>query len=203
MAVLYSANNFSVVVASSINSTATSLDVVSAAGAPDTPFSLTGGSEIMYVSAVVGNTLTISRGQEGSVAIAHTAGDTLENRLTAGQANDYLPEEGSDANGRYRKWADGTLECWLSRAVAVGDLTAGTKTRTWTFPVGAVFTSGSAYVLHAQLAVANATDLGRFTKIAPIRSSGRLGTSCTFYYIIATNFGSAGSEELYAIGRWI
>ena len=48
-----------------------------------------GNREIVKVTARVGNTLTVQRGQEGTQARAFTAGSKVSHRLTAGTLNDF------------------------------------------------------------------------------------------------------------------
>jgi hypothetical protein len=68
---------------SSINNSVTSLDVVSAASFPTSGiFSILIGTEIMKVTAVSGTTFTVVRGQEGTSAASHTAGDAVDGTLT-------------------------------------------------------------------------------------------------------------------------
>lgn len=88
---LYS-NNFSTTLASGISAVDTSFDVASAAGLPTLAagdyFHLTidDGSfiEIVRVDAVVGNTLSVQRGQESTVQRVFASGSTVELRVTAG-----------------------------------------------------------------------------------------------------------------------
>jgi len=90
------ANNAESVLASSINSTQTSVVVQSGQGAlfpvisgADyffvTVANTLGQKEIMRVTARVADTLTVIRGQEGTTARAYTAGDYIGNQVTAGQ----------------------------------------------------------------------------------------------------------------------
>lgn len=79
------ANNATSVLASSIGSSDTSLTVTTG-----TPFSSSGNfrivvdSEIMLVTARSTNTLSITRGQEGTIAVAHTSGTNVTQIVTAG-----------------------------------------------------------------------------------------------------------------------
>lgn len=43
----------------------------------------------------------------------------MGNTIIPNLAVDYVIEEGSNANGYYRKWANGTLECWQRTTVNV------------------------------------------------------------------------------------
>lgn len=51
--------------------------------ATDGEFRVQVGTELMLVSAVAGNDLTVTRGIEGTTAATHTAGDPIDARLTA------------------------------------------------------------------------------------------------------------------------
>lgn len=85
-------NNFSATLASGISAIDTSFDVTSAAGLPvlgaGDYFHLTidDGSfiEIVRVDAVVGNTLSVQRGQESTVQRVFASGSAVELRVTAG-----------------------------------------------------------------------------------------------------------------------
>ncbi len=86
------ANNYTNTLAADVTSaTATSISVTSAAGLPALPV-LTGanelatpiivGSEIMYVTAIATNTLTVLRGQEGTTAATYAAGTPVNQIVT-------------------------------------------------------------------------------------------------------------------------
>jgi hypothetical protein len=87
-------NNGFAILASSINSSVTTIPVVDATGLPDAPFRATlldsdyNPVEIIEVQGKSGNNLTsVLRGQEGTVAASHDSGVRLENRLTAEVVN--------------------------------------------------------------------------------------------------------------------
>lgn len=82
------ANNWETTLDGGINDAVTSVAVVDATGHPTEPFKITVEKEIMNVTNVAGNTLTVVRGQEGTVAAAHDSGAVVENRLTAEVQND-------------------------------------------------------------------------------------------------------------------
>ena len=91
MAVKFS-NNGKTTLASGITNSATSITVNDGSVFPslsgsDTFFmtleDTSGNTEIVSVSAVSSNTLTVTRAQEGTTARAFSAGDKAENRLTA------------------------------------------------------------------------------------------------------------------------
>lgn len=79
-------------IASSINSSVGTMSVSNYSGYPTAPFWIivdrdTASSELMEVTAVVGTTLTISRGQGGTVAASHSAGAKVEHVIPAGVAS--------------------------------------------------------------------------------------------------------------------
>ena len=97
MAVKFS-NNGKTTLASGITNSATSITVNDGSVFPslsggDTFFmtleDTSGNMEIVSVSAVSSNTLTVTRAQEGTTARAFSAGDKAENRLTAAGLNSF------------------------------------------------------------------------------------------------------------------
>jgi hypothetical protein len=66
-----------------LSSGATSVIVTSVTGFPAANFRILIGSEIMLVTAIAGNTLTIARGQDLTTAASHTDGSTVTHVLTA------------------------------------------------------------------------------------------------------------------------
>jgi hypothetical protein len=79
---LLAKNNISTTLSSSMLAGDSVAVVVSSSGwAANMPASV--DSEIMFVTAVAGNVLTVSRGCEGTSAAAHAAGRTVANRPTA------------------------------------------------------------------------------------------------------------------------
>lgn len=87
-------NSYHTTLSQSINASATSFDVADVSGAPTPPFALTfvdehgEGLEVVYVTGISGDTLTVQRGKEGTSGMSHGAGRVLENRLTAGMWQD-------------------------------------------------------------------------------------------------------------------
>src|SRR5690625_2645363 len=83
--------------------------------------------EIMRVTNVGGNTLTVQRAQEGTTAQSHDAGSIVENNFTAGtykalvdELKDikekivYVVEKNTTENGTCVRYSDGTQYCWGS-----------------------------------------------------------------------------------------
>ena len=106
-------------------------------------------------------------------------------------------ERGSNANGEYTKYADGTLECWLNlppssqactTAMSGGFRSAGI---TWVYPAG--FVGNAAVVTGAPSDLLSAS-------VAPY-SAGI--ASCAFVFVTVTSQAAAErGARLRAIGRW-
>ena len=60
-----------------------------------------GDLEVVKVTAVSSNTLTVTRAQEGTTAIAFASGDKAENRLTAGGLNDVSTQADTNTDTTY------------------------------------------------------------------------------------------------------
>lgn len=79
------ANNASTTLNGALNNSSTSVAVTNGA-----PFSQSGtfrvivDSEIMIVNSIAGNTLSVSRGQEGTTAVSHLSGAVITQIVTAG-----------------------------------------------------------------------------------------------------------------------
>lgn len=82
--------------AAGITSGATSFDVADGSVLPDTPFPLTVDDEQMLVTAVSSDTLTVTRGFNGTTAAAHSSGAVADAQIMAG-----VPCKVSIFNERY------------------------------------------------------------------------------------------------------
>ena len=103
-------NNAKTTLSSAVTSSATSITV-----ADGSVFPSISGSEYFYVTledasqnieiikvtAVSSNTLTVTRGQESTTARAFASGDKAENRLTAGGLNDVATQADTDTDTTY------------------------------------------------------------------------------------------------------
>lgn len=79
------ANNFETFLTSGITDTDTEITVDDSTGAPDAPFRLRIDElELIQVNSVSGNTFTVERGVEGTLAVAHSIGAKVELTWTAG-----------------------------------------------------------------------------------------------------------------------
>ncbi|WP_312903865.1 hypothetical protein [Stutzerimonas nitrititolerans] len=108
-------------------------------------------------------------------------------------------ERGSNTNGEYIRWADGTQECW--RVVGgIGSWTAGlTLNRPWTFPATFANTSAMfAYHSHQSAAGADISSSGWDTWVHALTTSGaEFGVKNT------GAVAQSGSTQMqYAKGRW-
>jgi hypothetical protein len=109
MAVVFS-NNAASTIQSGINSSATSVTLLSGANFPSLSGSdytyvtledVNGHREIVKATARSGNTLTIVRAQDGTSARAYIAGDKCELRLTAALLNEVAQQADTDTNTTY------------------------------------------------------------------------------------------------------
>src|SRR5690625_15423 len=88
MARLNAKNNAETVLAQAVSESDTEFIVEDAGALPDVPFRLSIEDEIVEVSAVDGNVLTVERAVEDTQAGSYGVGTTGENRLTAGMWNE-------------------------------------------------------------------------------------------------------------------
>lgn len=89
----------------------TTIPVTSASGFPAVPFTIgvdrgTADSEAMLVTAkdTVLNTFTVSRGYDGTTAVAHLTGASVEHTFVSKdfqEANDHIEDEGRDDHPQY------------------------------------------------------------------------------------------------------
>lgn len=95
MAFHKAANNFTVTLDGDITGTATSADVTGSLSAISSilPVYLTIENEIVEVTAVVSQTLTMVRGTQGSSGVPHTSGTNLDLNITADQINELIDDK--------------------------------------------------------------------------------------------------------------
>src|SRR5690625_7062486 len=93
MARLNAKNNAETVLAEAVGETETTFIVEDAGALPAPPYRLSIEDEIVEVSAVDGNTLTVERAVEDTQAGNYGAGTAVENRLTAGMYGELISEE--------------------------------------------------------------------------------------------------------------
>lgn len=83
----YSSTALETTLSSNIDSSQTTVGVAATTGFPTAPFKLTiapetASEEIVKVTAVVGTSLTVTRGHDGTVGLSHTAGDKVRHQAT-------------------------------------------------------------------------------------------------------------------------
>src|SRR5690625_3021589 len=123
-------NNAVAKLSSNINSSQTSLTVDDASIFPDAPFLITVNDEIMRVTNVSSNTLTVQRGREGTSASSHNAGSNVENNFTAGTYQALvdeidkvvIEEMQNNGNNGYIKYKNGRSEEHTSELQSRGQL---------------------------------------------------------------------------------
>lgn len=86
------ANNFSSVLFTAINATGTTIVVSNSTRSPAPNFRILIDSEYLLVTGKSGNTWTVTRGIEGSVATAHAAAVEVTQVLTVGAFKQFIAE---------------------------------------------------------------------------------------------------------------
>jgi hypothetical protein len=104
-------------------------------------------------------------------------------------------ESGSNANGEYVKYADGTQVCYTPDRVTV-DSSAAARQGTWTFP--SPFLSATSYT--AQFYILESST-GTATINTGLTSVNQTNLSATVAFVVSVNNGSSGYTA-FAIGRW-
>ena len=102
--------------------------------------------EIVKVTAISGDTLTVVRGQEGTAASAYSAGDGFQNLLTAGTASTFLQAVQSLSPAGYLEVSGGWVIQWGRGTLPNTGLNVSTLTVTFpvAFPTGLFVVVGSA-----------------------------------------------------------
>ena len=157
---------------------------------------------------------------QGSDLVAHTGtSDTVTEALDGIQADYYrttnilgtvsqstgvptgaIIERGSNANGEYVKFADGTLECW--HTLAVPYKSAFEISTTWNFPTAFIDTNVSGAVCIGLSSPAGMTDTARPKAQALFMSD--TPSSAEVGWVSDGSFVSSeeGTAKLIAKGRW-
>jgi len=144
----HAANRFQTRLAAPVDESQIYFDVESASGCPEVPFKLTVGTEIVDVIGVVGTVFRVQRGAEGTTPQSHPQGSLVQNRWTAGtyedlwdnvdnlrdnveahvadfeahkaeSASKHVTESGSNDNGHYIKFDDGTMICYRQGTLTI------------------------------------------------------------------------------------
>lgn len=117
---------------------------------------------------------------------------------SAGVPTGALIESGSNANGRYRRFACGMQECWrddlsvadINTAIGASGLYRSTAAITWTFP--AAFLTGS-----------NPTVAGQGSQVSQwLAPGGAEATSVNLNAVSYTQQATAQTVRARAVGRW-
>lgn len=124
---------------------------------------------------------------------------------TGGLPTGAVIERGSNANGEYVKFADGTLICTQTATLAFS--TADLLTYTWTFPAAAVVGSFPVVSATVPALATDYTGLSRRDLAAFAQSTGTSGAVVSFGRVSgATRSFTTGDQvsnvRLIAIGRW-
>src|SRR5690625_1146133 len=208
-------NNAVAKLSSNINSSQTSLTVDDASIFPDAPFLITVNEEIMRVTSLSGNSLTVQRGREGTSASSHNAGSNVENNFTAGtyhalvdeieslKQQSGIAEMGENENGSYIRYENGIQVCWWSRAgVPVSNSTStyqgidfyrNSNNIRWDYPKE--FTSIP--MVQYMAGIGSHTLAPVFYRIYNIGS-----TSANLQVQSVTSFEKIDTANYLAIGRW-
>jgi hypothetical protein len=122
---------------------------------------------------------------------------------SAGVPTGAIIETGSNANGQYTRFADGTQICWIS-SIAASFITSSRVAAVWTFPAAFIGTaySGSTAVLGVNWDGTGAT--GDAKQAFHQRVDSQTVSSARFNLISAAKFatGDAATLQNVAIGRW-
>ena len=178
-------NNFKTTLAVDVDSTATSITVASAAGLPvlgvgDTVLVTLESAnrltvEIVEVTAIDGNVLTVVRGKEGIAASAFSAGSFVEVRLTAGWLNS-TSSHAEDVRGKMYELHDSQT------AVIAGLATAQGSVESSTTPVFAAIPTTQTVMPFTVNAQSSDTDVFEFNDNDNIISFKKTGT-----YVFSSN----------------
>ena len=226
MVIIYNAsNNAESILSATINSSVTSLTVADASSFPAVPFVITIENEILEVTNKVGNVLTVVRGHESTTPAGHLAGVSVENRLTAGMhaelvggigtnasnmathaaeaALKHIKASGSNANGSYIQFDDGTMLCFCTILPTAGStLDDGvylSPAFEWTYP--AVFVTSPRFFSSIEgMAVSGAYPLS----VSRLATAVRNGTvlSGLFVSYSKANASAQAQVSLMAVGMW-
>ena len=114
--------------------------------------------------------------------------------------NDFV-ETGSNENGYYRKWSDGTLECWQNIDVSVSaDSTSGLHRidvyNIWKYPVPFVGRNPTVSIV-----TQSSSDYVYCSVYGILRNKEKV-TNITFLRLTQVQSIFSVGLGLYAIGRW-
>jgi hypothetical protein len=104
-------------------------------------------------------------------------------------------ERGSNTNGEFVKYADGTQVCYTPNRITV-DSSAVARQGVWTFP--SPFLSATSYT--AQFYILESSS-GTATINTSLSSVNQTNLSATVEFVVSVNNGTSGFTA-FAIGRW-
>ena len=110
-----------------------------------------------------------------------------------------IAEQGSNANGYYRKWSDGTLECWGTKNLGSININQGT---------GPWYSNVFSATWPAQFTVINYSSITNFqggtgTWIIGVSGDASItGQSFRVFSLIASYTSITITVSFYAVGRW-
>lgn len=136
--------------------------------------------------------------------IAHESDTANPHRVTAAQLDvPYVASSGTDGIWTYRKWSDGTAECWGSVSVATG---AANTADGGVYCTGATDIASQTYpFIFTAVPVCCATAVGSTDKcwLRTVDGTGSASQTPAFQVLRSTS-GSADSVtvSLHALGRW-
>jgi len=117
---------------------------------------------------------------------------------SGGVATGAIFQSGSNANGEYVMYADGTMECWFVdttgldvNTLGAGNIYTSTTPATWTFPTPVPFVASKTCVTSSAYASARWG-----------AAYGVTTTQCTYRQYSHTQSAVAQNQALHAIGRW-
>ena len=117
-------------------------------------------AEVVHVTARTGDNLTVVRGQDGTSAVSHTIGTTLEARIGKSTMTAMQQKEQKDATGGYAGLTLFALNLKNAANTFTNFLTnATTAVRTWTFPDKNITVAGTTNETHVAPALGTPTAL--------------------------------------------
>lgn len=217
MVIIYNAsNNAQSILSATINSAVTSLTVADASLFPAVPFVISIENEILEVTNVAGNVLTVVRGHESTTPAGHLAGVSVEHRWTAGMYNGLVGEIADNATDLsthileaalkhihssgtgYIKLDDGTMLCYGTGTIT--DFVNGTND--FSLPMAFVSTGSMSLVVSIR-AFATGSNNASYVTEAGILSTSSIRLKALVHTASTVTPPSASVDCSYlVVGRW-
>jgi hypothetical protein len=161
-----------------------------------TAINVTNGAQVVIDSAVTFTAITGSN-------LSQTANQLTGNGVIYNAAADDYPVRGTNANGHYVRYADGTQICWASVSLTLDTMTSGhAETVTWP----AAFVTTSEPVVGTASAHMLATDWGNATDRRSFWGMRSLGTATGVLLGLnegGANWAGTSGKVMYTVhGRW-